>query len=67
MTDDLERQIRNLWCNTGDLDRDEVTQLLLGLLGRIQALEGGDNDGCCAHGIHQDNACGACVPPRGTR
>lgn len=21
----------------------------------------------CAHGIHMDNACGACVPPRGTR
>lgn len=21
---------------------------------------------CCKHGIHLDNACGACVPPRGT-
>lgn len=21
---------------------------------------------CCPHGIHWDNACGACVPPRGT-
>lgn len=22
---------------------------------------------CCPHGIHWDNACGACIPPRGTR
>lgn len=22
---------------------------------------------CCAHGIHFDNACGACIPPRGTK
>lgn len=21
---------------------------------------------CCPHGIHWDNACGACIPPRGT-
>jgi hypothetical protein len=24
-------------------------------------------DGCCPHDIHYDNACGACVPPRGTK
>ena len=23
-------------------------------------------DCCCSHGIHVMNACGACVPPRGT-
>jgi hypothetical protein len=25
-----------------------------------------DSRNCCAHGIHWDNACGACSPPRGT-
>jgi len=25
-----------------------------------------DGDSACPHGIHMDNACGACVPPRGT-
>jgi len=24
-------------------------------------------DAICPHGIHYDNACGACIPPRGTR
>lgn len=23
--------------------------------------------GCCPHGIHYDNACGSCIPPRGTK
>ena len=34
--------------------------------GLADELEGGNSD-VCAHGIHHDNACGACVPPRGTR
>ena len=39
MNDQLERDIRNLFCNTGELSRDEVTSILLGLLERIQHLE----------------------------
>ena len=39
MNDQLERGIRNLFCNTGELSRDEVTSILLGLLERIQHLE----------------------------
>lgn len=39
MNDQLERDIRNLFCNTGELSRDEVTGILLGLLERIQLLE----------------------------
>ena len=23
--------------------------------------------GCCVHGIHMMNACGRCIPPRGTK
>lgn len=39
MTDQLEREIRHLYSNSGPLDRDEVTNLLLQLLDRIQKLE----------------------------
>lgn len=45
--DELERDIRHLFSNNGELDRDEVTMLLLGLLKRIQKLE-------AAHGIKGD-------------
>lgn len=37
--DELERDIRHLFSNNGELDRDEVAMLLLGLLERIQKLE----------------------------
>lgn len=37
--DCLERSIRDLYCNTGPLDREEVIGVLLGLLARIKALE----------------------------
>lgn len=43
--DSLEKDIRNLFCNTGALDRDEVVGLLLEMLSRIQRLEE------AAHGI----------------
>jgi|LakMenE18May11ns_1017448.scaffolds.fasta_scaffold6599062_2 hypothetical protein len=39
MTDQLDRDIRQLLCDTGPLDRDDVAMLLLGLLDRIQAIE----------------------------
>lgn len=39
MLDSLEKDIRNLFNNSGPLDRDEVTMLLLQLLDRIQKLE----------------------------
>jgi hypothetical protein len=39
MGDLLERDIRNLYCNCGELDREEVAHLLLQLLARIQKLE----------------------------
>lgn len=39
MTDHLEKEIRQLFCDTGPLDRDEVTAILLGLLDRIQNIE----------------------------
>jgi hypothetical protein len=42
--DELEQDIRHLYSNIGELDRGEVTMLLLGLLKRIQQLE-------AAHGI----------------
>lgn len=38
-TDSLEKDIRHLFTNTGELDRDEVACLLLALLSRIQTLE----------------------------
>ena len=37
--DVLEQDIRHLFSNSGQLDRDEVAMLLLGLLKRIQQLE----------------------------
>ena len=40
MNDQLERDIRNLFCNTGKfISRDEVTDILVGLIERIQHLE----------------------------
>jgi len=42
--DDLEKDIRHLLSNSGELDRDEVAMLLLQLLKRVQKLE-------AAHGI----------------
>jgi hypothetical protein len=38
--DTTEKDIRNLFANTGELDRDEVACLLLQLVERIQNLEG---------------------------
>lgn len=46
--DSLEKSIRHLFSNTGELDRDEVAYLLLELLSRIQDLE-------AAHGITKEN------------
>jgi len=45
--DSLEKDIRQLFCDTGPLDRDTVVVLLLGLLDRIQKIE-------AAHGIKGD-------------
>lgn len=42
--DDLEKTIRDMFYDTGELDRDEVTCILLELLDRIKKLE-------AAHGI----------------
>jgi hypothetical protein len=39
MNDFLEKEIRQLFCDTGPLERDQVVMLLLGLLDRIQELE----------------------------
>lgn len=39
MSDSLEQDIRRLFSNTGPLDRDEITMMLLDLLKRIQELE----------------------------
>ena len=39
MTDQLERTIRNLYCDQGPLERDVVVPILLELLERIQKLE----------------------------
>jgi len=39
MDDSLEKDIRRMFCDTGPLDRDEITILLLDLLKRIQQLE----------------------------
>jgi hypothetical protein len=39
MTNSLEKEIRQLFCDTGPLERDQIVVLLLGLLGRIQELE----------------------------
>ena len=40
MNDQLERDIRNLFCNTGKfISRDELTDILVGLIERIQHLE----------------------------
>ena len=39
MKDYLENKIRQLFCDTGPLERDQVVVLLLGLLDRIQELE----------------------------
>jgi hypothetical protein len=45
--DSLEKDIRNLFCDSGPLDREEVTYLLLQMLYRIQKLE-------AAHGIKEN-------------
>ena len=37
--DSLEKDIRQLFCDTGPLERDQVVVLLLGILDRIQELE----------------------------
>ncbi len=42
-TDTLEKDIRSLFDNTGQLDVDEVAHLLLQLLDRIQRLEATHN------------------------
>jgi len=39
MNDSLEKEIRQLFCDAGPLERDQVVMLLLGLLERIQELE----------------------------
>ena len=39
MTDTFEKEIRKLFGGSRHLERDEIADLLLQLLGRIQALE----------------------------
>ena len=39
MNDPLEKDIRQMFCDTEAWERDQVTLLLLGMLRRIQELE----------------------------
>lgn len=45
-------------------DEGEAANALEDLEHRLT--HGGDASQVCHHGIHTENACGACVPPRGT-
>ena len=54
-------------CYTDDQLRDYATAAVKAALAQQRQPPGKFDPYVCEHGIHRDNACGACVPPRGTK